>query len=181
MCKSREDKIIEYLATYLKSELKPGKNHQSNYSHFPIVVPPTFLRAMHHANYDIEKIDNHAARIAEIATKYNLSLKFYEDYFLLRLNVHLDREPASIDFYQGFILCSTPFFIILIMIFIAPKKAAMIFDKFPSLPPITLPIASILILLISFWLRYIYREKSATNTLAYRYCILVLKRAQELL
>lgn len=180
-----KDKIIYYFETNLKFKLKPGKNYKRKYGP-SIVVQPSFLSTMHYANHDIEKIRNHAEKVAEIAAMYNLSLQFYENYFLLRLNTHLDKESALIDFFQGFIFCFFPLYAILIIITFAPKTVTnVIFLKLLSSLPDILPIVSFILSIVftlaSLCIRSFYKRRSATESLEYRYCILVLKRAQELL
>jgi uncharacterized protein len=164
-----EDEIVSYIESVLSKKLKRNKSIKK-FTSSPIIVPDRFLAAIKHSENDLLEIENYANTVHEISCANGGSLKFYEDYFQLRLEAHVGRQEVLSSIFRCliFFLC-----IIIIFGFFDPNflKKNLISHLISSAA-----FAGVLELIYKGF----YVEKLFHSTLAYRYCILILKRAQEI-
>lgn len=184
--KHQKDKIVEYLENKVIDEKRePNKqllkrtqtqkfiwylnNLFKDTNRTTIVrVPSNFPLAMRNSKTEIESIDTYANEICDKAMADEEKIILIKEYFKFKLNAHLDRKPVLINL--------TPFLIIIVVVY-----SVLVFGNYLVVGANISTLISV-ILGISAILGIIYKpfeeEKQFNVALSYKYCILVLERAE---
>lgn len=135
-----------------------------------IKVPINFCKDIENSKFEIEEIEKHTDTLCSMAGNNEKELKLREDYLQLRLDAYTDRLPL--------LSYAFPFFVVL-----PPVVVGILILGSSLVPSANLINWALFVLAVLTYSAIVYKvffgPGEFNSTLNYKYCLLLLQRAQE--